>query len=56
MVSEHIIERKNNDADSTGSNGLISVLNNFKVGQFIDSGKIHTTQTYLELLQFIFSI
>lgn len=39
------------DADHIG--GLISVLNNFKVGQFIASGKVHTTQTYLELLQLV---
>jgi len=39
------------DADHIG--GLISVLNNFKVGQFIDSGKVHTSQTYFEMLQLI---
>ncbi len=39
------------DADHIG--GLIPVLNNFKVNQFIDSGKVHTTQTYLELLQLV---
>ncbi|MTD30139.1 S-layer homology domain-containing protein [Planomicrobium sp. YIM 101495] len=39
------------DADHIG--GLISVLNNFSVGKFIDSGKAHTTDTYLELLQLI---
>lgn len=39
------------DADHIG--GLIPVLQNFKVNQFIDSGNVHTTQTYLELLQLI---
>lgn len=39
------------DADHIG--GLISVLNNFKVNQFIDSGRVHTTQTYYEMLQLI---
>lgn len=39
------------DADHIG--GLISVLQNFKVGQFIDSGKVHTTQTYYDLLTLI---
>ena len=32
---------------------LLAVLNNFKVHQFIDSGKVHTTQTYFELLTLI---
>lgn len=39
------------DADHIG--GLISVLNNFKINQFIDSGKVHTTQTFYEMLQVI---
>ena len=39
------------DADHIG--GLLAVLNNFKVNQFIDSGKVHTTQTYFELLTLI---
>lgn len=39
------------DADHIG--GLIAVLNNFSVGKFIDSGKVHTTDTYYELLQLI---
>lgn len=39
------------DADHIG--GLIDVLKNFKVNQFIDSGKAHTTQTYYEILQMI---
>ncbi|WP_203334375.1 S-layer homology domain-containing protein [Planococcus beigongshangi] len=39
------------DADHIG--GLVPVLQNFKVNQFIDSGKAHTTDTYLELLQLI---
>ncbi|MFS0689415.1 S-layer homology domain-containing protein [Sporosarcina sp. 179-K 8C2 HS] len=39
------------DADHIG--GLPAVLNNFKVNQFIDSGKAHTTQTYLDLLTLI---
>jgi len=39
------------DADHIG--GLISVLNSFPVGTFIDSGKSHTTETYYELLNLI---
>lgn len=39
------------DADHIG--GLISVLNSFPVGKFVDSGKAHTTDTYYELLQLI---
>jgi len=39
------------DADHIG--GLIPVLNNFKVSNFIDSGKAHTTQTYYNLLQLV---
>ena len=38
-------------ADHIG--GLITVLNSFPVGQFVDSGNAHTTQTYLELLELI---
>ena len=38
-------------ADHIG--GLITVLNEFNVTKFIDSGNIHTTQTYLELLTLI---
>ena len=36
------------DADHIG--GLIAVVNTFKVGEFIDSGKVHTTATYEQLL------
>ncbi|MGE6415873.1 S-layer homology domain-containing protein [Planococcus kocurii] len=39
------------DADHIG--GLISVLNNFTVTKFYDSGKVHTSDTYYELLQLI---
>ncbi|WP_419958006.1 S-layer homology domain-containing protein [Psychrobacillus psychrotolerans] len=39
------------DADHIG--GLISVLNSFTVGTFIDSGKVHTTETYLDILNLI---
>ncbi len=39
------------DADHIG--GLIKVLNTFKVNQFIDSGKVHTTQTYFNMLSII---
>ena len=39
------------DADHIG--GLIKVLNTFKVNQFIDSGKVHTTQTYFDMLSII---
>ncbi|WP_223643397.1 S-layer homology domain-containing protein [Planococcus sp. 4-30] len=39
------------DADHIG--GLISVLNSFPVAKFYDSGKVHTTDTYYELLQLI---
>ena len=38
-------------ADHIG--GLVKVLNAFKVNQFIDSGKVTTTQTYYGLLQLI---
>lgn len=41
------------DADHIG--GLIDVVNNFTVGQFINSGKVHTTQTYEELLSIVFA-
>lgn len=39
------------DADHIG--GLIDVVNTFTVGEFINSGKVHTTQTYEELLSTI---
>ncbi|WP_059173212.1 MBL fold metallo-hydrolase [Bacillus sp. FJAT-27445] len=39
------------DADHIG--GLISVLKSFPVKQVLDSGKEHTTQTYLEYLSLI---
>ncbi|MBB4826221.1 beta-lactamase superfamily II metal-dependent hydrolase [Sporosarcina luteola] len=39
------------DADHIG--GLVDVLNSFQVGHFLDSGKVHTTQTYYELLQLV---
>lgn len=39
------------DADHIG--GLIPVLHNFKVNQFVDSGKAHTTQTYFEMLTLV---
>ncbi len=39
------------DADHIG--GLIDVVNSFTVGQFINSGKVHTTQTYKELLSIV---
>ncbi|AYC28739.1 S-layer homology domain-containing protein [Paenisporosarcina cavernae] len=39
------------DADHIG--GLISVLNSISIGTFLDSGKSHTTDTYLEMLQLI---
>lgn len=39
------------DADHIG--GLINVLNNFPVAKFVDSGKTHTTDTYLEMLKLI---
>ena len=38
-------------ADHIG--GLISVLNAFPVDKFVDSGNVHTTQTYIELLTLI---
>lgn len=38
-------------ADHIG--GLITVLNSFKVDKFVDSGKAHTSQTYLEMLTII---
>lgn len=39
------------DADHIG--GLIAVLNSISIKEFIDSGKIHTSQTYEEMLQLI---
>lgn len=39
------------DADHIG--GLISVLNSISVKEFIDSGKVHTSQTYEEMLRLI---
>lgn len=39
------------DADHIG--GLIEVLKAFPVSSFVDSGQVHTTQTYLELLKLI---
>lgn len=39
------------DADHIG--GLIDVLKTFSVGNFVDSGQVHSTQTYLELLKLI---
>ena len=36
------------DADHIG--GLIDIVNTFEVGEFIDSGKVHTTATYEQLL------
>lgn len=39
------------DADHIG--GLIAVLNTFPVSNFVDSGKVHTSQTYYEMLELI---
>lgn len=39
------------DADHIG--GLVPVLKNIKVSKVIDSGKVHTTQTYLNYLKLI---
>ena len=39
------------DADHIG--GLIPVLNSIKIKNFVDSGKVHTSQTYEEMLQLI---
>lgn len=39
------------DADHIG--GLIAVLNSISIKEFIDSGKIHTSQTYEEMLTLI---
>lgn len=39
------------DADHIG--GLITVLNSFNVTNFVDSGYVHTSQTYYELLTLI---
>ncbi len=39
------------DADHIG--GLIDVLNSIQVGQLIDSGKAHTTETYSDLLSLV---
>ena len=39
------------DADHIG--GLVSVLNSISIKEFIDSGKVHTSQTYEEMLTLI---
>ncbi|MEG0261113.1 MAG: MBL fold metallo-hydrolase [Lysinibacillus sp.] len=39
------------DADHIG--GLIPVLNSMEIGQFYDSGKVHTSQTFEEMLTLI---
>ncbi|MGN7479116.1 MBL fold metallo-hydrolase [Solibacillus silvestris] len=39
------------DADHIG--GLIAVLNSISIKEFIDSGKVHTSQTYEEMLRLI---
>ncbi|MGA3602140.1 MBL fold metallo-hydrolase [Lysinibacillus agricola] len=39
------------DADHIG--GLIPVLNSIQIGQFFDSGKVHTSQTFEEMLTLI---
>ena len=39
------------DADHIG--GLIAVLNSMAIGQFYDSGKVHTSQTFEEMLTLI---
>lgn len=39
------------DADHIG--GLIAVLNSISIKEFIDSGKVHTSQTYEEMLTLI---
>lgn len=39
------------DADHIG--GLLAVLNSISINHFIDSGKIHTSQTYENMLQLI---
>lgn len=39
------------DADHIG--GLIAVLNSMPIGQFYDSGKVHTSQTFEEMLTLI---
>lgn len=39
------------DADHIG--GLIGVLNSISIKNFVDSGKVHTTQTYEKMLQLI---
>jgi len=39
------------DADHIG--GLLSVLNSISIKNFVDSGKVHTSQTYEKMLQLI---
>ncbi len=39
------------DADHIG--GLIPVLNSIKIKQFIDSGKVHTSQTFEQMIQLV---
>lgn len=39
------------DADHIG--GLLAVLNSISIKRFVDSGRVHTSQTYEQLLQFV---
>ncbi|MEK4083768.1 MBL fold metallo-hydrolase [Psychrobacillus sp. FSL K6-1415] len=39
--------------DADHIRGLIDIVNSFTIGQFIKSGKVHTTQTYEELLSIV---
>lgn len=39
------------DADHIG--GLINVLNSISIGKFVDSGKVHTSQTFEKMLKLI---
>lgn len=39
------------DADHIG--GLISVLNSISIDRFVDSGKVHTLQTYEEMITLV---
>ncbi|GLC89891.1 MBL fold metallo-hydrolase [Lysinibacillus piscis] len=51
MTKLDIVVATHPDADHIG--GLIPVLSTLKVGQFYDSGKVHTSQTFEELLTLV---
>lgn len=49
----NVIVATHPDYDHIG--GLIDVIDHFRIGQFINSGKVHTTETYEKLITKIFT-